>query len=78
MFVYAVLALVQKGNTTQSPCSEIVIILSGCCDRAGGGWRLLHRAVKATHFVEVHSGMKTNRFPYSEIQLKGNVLWCVS
>lgn len=39
-FVYAVLAFVQKGNHAQSPCTETVIVLLGCCHTAevGGGF----------------------------------------
>lgn len=37
VFVYAVLALVQKGKNAQSPCIDKVIILLGRCDTAEVG-----------------------------------------
>lgn len=59
----------QRGSCARSPCTETVIVLLGHCDRAevGGG-----SAVKAEHFVELYTGMITNRFiPTVEVQLKG-------
>lgn len=60
-FVYAVLAFVQRGNHAQSQCTETVIVLLGHCDTAGVGG-VFFLAVKAKHFVEMYTGMVTNRF----------------